>query len=74
MADDREQPIRLNTNEEWSFKHLHNVRMLGIDIGGSLVKIAYSSSFDVKTAQLSEVYSHKKFGLNYHNIIILILS
>ncbi len=55
MADNREQPIRLDTNEEWSFKHLNNVRMLGIDIGGSLVKIAYSSSFDVKTAQLSEV-------------------
>ena len=37
--------------------------MLGIDIGGSLVKIAYSSSYDIKTAQLSEDES-KVYSVN----------
>ena len=31
--------IQLTTNEDWSFSHLQNVRMLGIDIGGSLVNL-----------------------------------
>ncbi len=37
------------------FKHLRNARRFGMDIGGSLVKIAYSSSFECKEASLSEV-------------------
>lgn len=36
------------------FKHLRNARRFGMDIGGSLVKIAYSSSFECKEASLSE--------------------
>lgn len=38
-----------------TFKHLRNARRFGIDIGGSLVKIAYSSSFECKEASFSEV-------------------
>jgi pantothenate kinase len=36
------------------FKHLRNAKRFGMDIGGSLVKIAYSSSFECKEASLSE--------------------
>ena len=38
------------------FQNLKNACLLGIDIGGSLVKIAYSSSYECKTAAFSEVY------------------
>ena len=37
------------------FQNLKNACLLGIDIGGSLVKIAYSSSYECKTAAFSEV-------------------
>jgi pantothenate kinase len=37
------------------FKHLNNARLFGMDIGGSLVKIAYSSSYVCRTASFSEV-------------------
>jgi len=46
--------IELPISEE-VFKHLQNARRFGMDIGGSLVKIAYSSSFERKEASLSEV-------------------
>jgi hypothetical protein len=49
--DSIELPLR-----EETFKNLQNARRFGIDIGGSLVKIAYSSSFDCKQASLSEVF------------------
>ncbi len=45
----------------------------GIDIGGSLVKIAYSSSFQIKTAQLSEVYKLQHFKMNRVVQIVLII-
>ena len=45
-----ELPLNLD-----SFKHLQNARSLGIDIGGSLVKIAYSSSYECKAAVFNEV-------------------
>ena len=41
---------------EDSFKNLQNACLLGMDIGGSLIKIAYSSSYDVKTSSFSEVF------------------
>jgi hypothetical protein len=40
---------------EDSFKNLQNACLLGMDIGGSLIKIAYSSSYDVKTSAFTEV-------------------
>ena len=52
-------PIELPINQE-TFKHLHNARCVGMDIGGSLVKIAYSSSYECRTTQFYEdesVYS-----------------
>lgn len=36
------------------FKHFQNARRFGMDIGGSLVKIAYSSSYECKTALFSD--------------------
>jgi type II pantothenate kinase len=46
-------PIELPLNGEL-FKHLHNARCVGMDIGGSLVKLAYSSSFECKTSTFYE--------------------
>lgn len=37
-----------------AFKNFENANRVGIDIGGSLVKIAYSSSFECKTASFSD--------------------
>jgi hypothetical protein len=48
-------PIDLPISEGL-FKHLQNARCFGIDIGGSLVKIAYSSSYECKTSLFYEVY------------------
>ena len=45
-------PVEFN---EESFKNLRNACLLGMDIGGSLIKIAYSSSYNVKTSSLKEV-------------------
>lgn len=52
-VDSIELPI-----SEGTFKHLHNARKLGMDIGGSLVKIAYSSSYECKTGTLAEVFDY----------------
>ena len=51
------ESIELPITEE-IFKNLRNARRFGIDIGGSLVKIAYSSSFECKEANISEVNLH----------------
>jgi pantothenate kinase len=40
---------------EKTFKNFSNARRIAMDIGGSLTKIAYCSSFECKTAKLSEV-------------------
>lgn len=37
-----------------AFKNFENANRVGIDIGGSLVKIAYSASFECKTAFFSD--------------------
>ena len=54
---DNENKINPEQGEisEDSFKNLKNACLLGMDIGGSLIKIAYSSSYDVKTSSFSEV-------------------
>lgn len=51
-SKDGEASVELS---EDSFKNLQNACLLGMDIGGSLIKIAYSSSYDIKTAALTEV-------------------
>ena len=43
-------PISENT-----FKNFSNARRIAMDIGGSLTKIVYCSSFECKTAKFSEV-------------------
>lgn len=49
------EPIELPiADQPFLFKHLDKARCLGIDIGGSLVKIAYSSSYECKTSLFKE--------------------
>jgi pantothenate kinase len=40
---------------ESSFKNFSNAKRIAMDIGGSLTKIAYCSSFECKTAKFFEV-------------------
>lgn len=40
---------------EHTFKNISNAKRIAMDIGGSLAKIAYSSSYECKTAKFSEV-------------------
>jgi pantothenate kinase len=47
-----------------AFKNLQNANRLGIDIGGSLVKIVYSSSFECKTAHFYEDNSELIYSVN----------
>ena len=54
LSSDRMSEITEITDD--SFKNLQNACLLGMDIGGSLIKIAYSSSYDVKTSAFSEVF------------------
>lgn len=45
-------PLPITEN---NFKNFSNARLIAMDIGGSLTKIAYYSSFECKTAKFSEV-------------------
>ena len=50
---------------EDSFKNLQNACLLGMDIGGSLIKIAYSSSYDIKTTAFTEVQIYASLHENF---------
>ncbi len=53
----RMEPTALEINEK-SFKNISNAKRFAMDIGGSLTKIAYFSSFQSKRASFAEVLFH----------------
>ncbi|CAF0848455.1 unnamed protein product [Brachionus calyciflorus] len=53
IKDEKSYTESIELTQE-AFKHLENASRIGIDIGGSLAKIAYSSSYEYKTALFSD--------------------
>lgn len=49
-----DEPIELPLTEE-IFKNFSNARRLAFDIGGSLIKIAFSTTYERKAAAFAEV-------------------
>ena len=58
-------PITENT-----FKNFSNAKRIAMDIGGSLTKIAYCSSYECKTAKFSEIVRIKNLlNKKFYNLL-----
>lgn len=47
--------LKISLKNESKFKNIKNVRSLAMDIGGSLVKLAFLSSYEKRSESFSEV-------------------